>query len=529
MKKKYCRGINMMLLLSVVLLDNSGCSRRDDAQTAESPDAAEVQRENTVEANAPRDVLNSIESLVAPIALYPDPLLAEVLIAATYPPEIALAARRLETGAAGEQASGERDLDASILRLARLSAIIIMLNEHPQWTAALGDTFLTEPETLLDAIQTLRRRALQAGFLKDTEAQKIVIKALASNVADERATTSGQENSVSGKVSKREIVMIMPAETRQIHVPLYASETVFTASLSEQPAESGLPDAEQQSINEDGTDVSDNFYPSYYASSQSGDRMNIVFGAATEVNGLLTWGEIEWSHEHGYAINHRYGKVVACNGVDDCWLRSEDKGYYFTAGKTVKNTDEAGSSMLDGGVLLNPWYHDPRHRRGLVYSEKVLGRLAYLRTPSLAGQHFWASSASLQDRGFDMILPESATEAEDSPPAGYISLDVRDSVLSGISAAENAEFKASGQRIRKHRDRPSAVEPQQNAVPVPEIRRDGRKTLAKQSLQAEITQDLQKQRRFRRSVWPSAFDSVRDNVRLTVGFSRRGSASRNAE
>lgn len=526
-----------MLLLSALLVGSS-CSRQEDAQTATaaSADNAGAKRNNAAESNAPQDVLNAVESLVAPVALYPDPLLAELLIAATYPQEIALAARRLETGAI-ETVAGKQNLDTSIARLERLPPVIIMLKEHPQWTADLGEVFLAEPETLLQAIQTLRGRALQAGLLKDSTAQKVLSKTVSTASSIDRAAEPGSEKS---ETSTREIIIILPAELQKIHVPLYDPETVFSASLAVQSADSGGKKASaQQSLSDDtGAEETGGYYPAYYPlSSQSADNgsKTMAFDSGTAVNGLLTWGQIEWSTVRGYSIDHRYGKLVTCNGSDDCWLRSEDKGYLYTDGY-VENALESGaadansalSTVIDHDIALNAWYHDPRHRRGLRYSENAAKQLTDFGPPPLAGQRFSASAQPLRDRGFDVIAPADETEAGAPFAADHLSLGVRDSLLSGVDAAENGEVEEIIQQGGDGRDSHQTAAPQQDVVHLQESRKSGSKSLVKLAMaQPETSRALQMQQQHREDVLPSAFDGIRGNARLTGQFSRRGAESRN--
>lgn len=119
-----------------------------------------------------------LEQLVAPVALYPDALLAQVLIAATYPLEIVEAARWQEqhksmTGNALEAALKDQPWDPSVKSLVGLPAVLARMNTNLDWTKDLGDAFLADQAKLMDVVQQMRRKALEAGTLKSSKEQKV--------------------------------------------------------------------------------------------------------------------------------------------------------------------------------------------------------------------------------------------------------------------------------------------------------------------------------------------------------------------
>src|SRR5262245_45979765 len=112
-----------------------------------------------------------VQQLVAPIALYPDALLAQVLTASTYPLEVALAARWAEKnpnlkGAALEEAMQKEPWDPSVKGLTSVPQVLAMMNEKLEWTSQLGEAFLAQPDDIQNAIQALRAKADEAGNLK---------------------------------------------------------------------------------------------------------------------------------------------------------------------------------------------------------------------------------------------------------------------------------------------------------------------------------------------------------------------------
>lgn len=150
-----------------------------------------------------------LEQLAAPIALYPDPLVAQILMASTYPLEIVEASRWVEQnsalkGEALEEALKQNEWDPSVKSLCGFPTVLKRMNDNLAWTRDLGDAFLAQKTELMDTIQTMRRKALDAGTLKTTEQQKIV-----------------QDD---GKI------VVQPANPDVIYVPTYSPAVVYGPS-----------------------------------------------------------------------------------------------------------------------------------------------------------------------------------------------------------------------------------------------------------------------------------------------------------
>jgi hypothetical protein len=518
MTKNYCKGVNLLLLIPT-LLTGGGCNDSENAQSMHT-----AQRVNSEEPKTSDGSLSAIESLVAPVALYPDPLLAEVLIAATYPPEIAKAARRLETGP-GEDAGG-KDADASVQRLAHLPPVIIMMNEHPQWTVTLGDAFLAQPEALLDAVQSLRQRAQQSGFLKDSAAQK-VSQAIISAAGVNAGKAPSAEDLPSEQAATREAIYIQPAAAKKIRVPLYDPATAFSAALAPQPADAGTAFLPQQSEQADPGDAYPvDFYPAYQASAETGDNGAAIpaFSAGGAVDGVPTWGLIDWSSPGGYRIKHRYGNLTDCNNFEDCWLRSGDNGYRYVDELAI-HAGEGGNA--DAGSV---WRHDPRHRRGLDYGPEAAKRLGVLGPPPLAGQRLSADLPPLRERGFDSLdNAESAGEgeAENFPAEDFLSRrDAAFTALSGL-ADFNAGGRAEMARGRESRDRGKAAGIAQGSVErIAAAGRSAGKPAATPAPDFDASHELQLQQQRRETALSGVFESFGGNAALIKLFSARGAQSR---
>jgi len=160
-----------------------------------------------------------LQQLVAPIALYPDTLLAQVLTASTYPLEVAMAARWSEKnpdlkGTALEDAMQKQQWDPSVKGLASVPQVLAMMNEKLDWTNQLGEAFLAQPNDIQNAVQALRKQAEATGSLKSSKEQKVSRIAAPPN---------------SGYAGPPEYVVIEPVEPDYIYVPVYDPVVVYGA------------------------------------------------------------------------------------------------------------------------------------------------------------------------------------------------------------------------------------------------------------------------------------------------------------
>jgi len=129
---------------------------------------------------APQLSPQELSNLVAPIALYPDMLLSEVLAASTYPLELTEAQQWIESnpglqGRALVDAAKQQNWDPSVQALVAFPDVLNRLTSDIQWTTALGNTFLAEQAAVMDAIQQLRAEARANGRLNDTPQQRVVM------------------------------------------------------------------------------------------------------------------------------------------------------------------------------------------------------------------------------------------------------------------------------------------------------------------------------------------------------------------
>jgi hypothetical protein len=248
-----------------------------------------------------------IEALVAPIALYPDSVLAQVLMASTYPLEIVHAARWVKAnpgvkGDAAVKAVENQPWDTSVKSLVAFPQILEPMNDKIDWTQKLGDAFLAQQKDVFAAVQRLRAHARESGNLKSNEQQNVIV---------EQPPAGGGQT----------IVKIEPANPQVIYVPAYNPTVVYGAwSYPAYPPYYWPP------------------YPAYYpgAALATGFAFGIGIAAAGAIFSDCNWG--------GGDVNINVNKATNINRNFD---RSKVEG--------------------QGGR----WQHDASHRQGVAYRDNA--------------------------------------------------------------------------------------------------------------------------------------------------------------
>jgi hypothetical protein len=252
-----------------------------------------------------------LTNLVAPIALYPDMLLSQVLAASTYPAEITQAQQWMQAnpGLRGPQlveAAKQQNWDPSVQALVAFPDVMNMLTRDIQWTTALGNAFLSQQAQLMDAIQWLRNAARNNGRLTDTPQQRV---------------TYEQQNGQSA-------IVIQPANPQVIYAPVYNPEYVW-----------GPP-----------------VYGAYPPLGYPGIGYGIYYGVATFLgamfSGLLSFGGWGWGLSwltHGLFLNNLFFSHFGFHGA----------GGYNAYGR--------------GYAARSAWVHDPGHRLGVPYGNHYAG------------------------------------------------------------------------------------------------------------------------------------------------------------
>ncbi|WP_198683445.1 DUF3300 domain-containing protein [Peristeroidobacter agariperforans] len=200
-----------------------------------------------------------LEQIVAPIALYPDALLAQVLMASTYPLEIVLAARWSKEhpdikGDAVAKAVENETWDASVKSMVAFPDVLTMMNEKLDWTQKLGDAVLAQRKDVMDAVQRLRVKAKDAGNLKSSKEQTVKTE----------AAPAGS--------SAQQVIIIESPSPEVVYVPTYNPTVVYGAWPY--PA-----------------------YPPYYyyPPGYAAGAAFFSFSAGVIVGGAL-WGGFNWGH-----------------------------------------------------------------------------------------------------------------------------------------------------------------------------------------------------------------------------------------
>jgi hypothetical protein len=204
-----------------------------------------------------------LQQLVAPIALYPDALVAQILAASTYPTEIVEADRWMQSnsGLQGKQLAKEvnkQPWDPSVKALTQFPSVLANMDKNLSWTSSLGDAYVNQEQDVMDAVQVMRRRAQSAGNL--------------STNPQETITTQGQD------------IAIDPVDPELVYVPQYDPWIVYGAPLAVWPG--WYP------------------YPGLYLAGPG-----IGFGFCFELGffGGYGWGWHHWGfdwHRHAVIYNH---------------------------------------------------------------------------------------------------------------------------------------------------------------------------------------------------------------------------------
>jgi hypothetical protein len=153
-----------------------------------------------------------LDRLLAPVALYPDQLLAQILLSTSDPPQVAALSKWLESnqnlkGSALQDAALVADFAPSLVALVLFPDVVHMMTVQLQWTTRLGEVFAADRAAVFDAIQRLRAQAQSVGTLKDTPQQEV----------ETQTTSSGQE-----------VIVIEPANPQVVYVPQYDPQVVYT-------------------------------------------------------------------------------------------------------------------------------------------------------------------------------------------------------------------------------------------------------------------------------------------------------------
>jgi hypothetical protein len=230
--------VSISLLFAPMMLE--GCSKSTAAKMQPSPATGQAQSGQTTtqqsqqaEQAPPTTQANptpdELYQLVAPIALFPDNLVALVLAASTYPDQITEANKWLSqnSGLKGDaltQAVDKQDWDNSVKGLTQFPDVMTQLATNLSWTTALGEDYFNTPQDVMNAVQVMRQRAQQAGNLKTTEQQKVTVEKTPPPTAPAAAAAAPAPIIVQ---APPQTIIIQPAQPTVVYVPTYNPTVVY--------------------------------------------------------------------------------------------------------------------------------------------------------------------------------------------------------------------------------------------------------------------------------------------------------------
>jgi hypothetical protein len=264
-----------------------------------------------------------LDQILAPIALYPDSLLAQIFIASTYPLEVVVADRwaHQNKNLKGDElnnALGKQPWDASVKALVPFPDVLSMMSQKLDWTQMVGDAFLAQQGDVMDTVQKLRKRASEAGNLKSTEQQMVI--------------------------AEKEIIRIEPANPSVMYVPVYDPWWVYGSWW--------WP-----------------YYPPYavypYPAGVAIAPGYIWFGTGLLVGAYWgNWGYWGWRSRAFYVNPYYYARGGYGGAVGAAFAGSRGG----SVGGAVAGSHVSSGS---GAAASKPWTHDPAHRGGVAYRDQA--------------------------------------------------------------------------------------------------------------------------------------------------------------
>jgi hypothetical protein len=267
---------------------------------------------------------DQLDSLVAPIALYPDPLLAQVLAASTYPLEVVQAQRWLKanpklTGEELTKAAAKEPWDASVQALVAFPDVVKLLDANIQWTQDLGNAFLDQQGDVMEAVQRMRKKAKDAGKLESSKEQKVEVKT----------------------IETKTVIEIQPSNPQVIYVPSYNPVVVYGPPVYAYPPV---------------------VYPTsaYVATAAVSFGVGVMMGAFW--SGCCGGGGWGWGCGWGgnnITINNNFGNRYGYSNISGGNRTNISGG----------NRTNVGGDRTNVGSG-NRWQHNPEHRRSVPYGNR---------------------------------------------------------------------------------------------------------------------------------------------------------------
>lgn len=247
-----------------------------------------------------------LDSLVAPIALYPDPLLSQTLVASTYPLEVVQLQQFIESNKnlkdkALTDAVMKQDWDPSVQAMAAFPDLVNQLAQNIRWMDDLGNAFLAQQSDVMDAVQRMRAKAVDKGALKTTKEQSVETKV----------------------VENKTVVVVEPSSPDVVYVPSYDPMAIWGAPYYPYP-------------------------PMAYPAYPTGGFL-LGFGTGIAIGAI--WGNGGWGWNCGWGGNNNININRNNNFVN----------HY--------NNQRVNAGNRYGGNN-NRWQHNPQHRGGAPYGNR---------------------------------------------------------------------------------------------------------------------------------------------------------------
>ncbi|ARR59363.1 MULTISPECIES: DUF3300 domain-containing protein [Enterobacteriaceae] len=302
-----------------------------------------------------------IDQWVAPVALYPDALLSQVLMASTYPTNVAQAVQwshdnPLKQGDAAIQAVSDQPWDASVKSLVAFPQLMALMGENPQWVQNLGDAFLAQPQDVMDSVQRLRQLAQQTGSLKSSTEQKIITttkKVVPVNQPANAPVTQSNTVSTSSPVVAEPaptVITIEPANPDVVYIPNYNPNVVYGSWAN-------------------------TAYPPVYLPPPAGEpfvdsfvrEFGYSMGVATTyaLFSSIDWDDEDHDHHHHDDDDYHHHDGGHRDGND--WQHNGDN-----INIDVNNFNHiTGEHLTDNNMA---WRHNPNYRNGVPYHDQDMAK-----------------------------------------------------------------------------------------------------------------------------------------------------------
>lgn len=322
-------------------------------QTAPAPVATPPQAPTAAAAPDAKPTFTTaqIDQWVAPIALFPDPLLSQVLMASTYPANVVQAVQWSRDnpnlqGDAAIQAVAGQPWDPSVKSLVAFPQLMAMMGENPPWVQNLGDAFLGQPQDVMDSVQRLRLLAQQTGALKSSPQQTVTSEPKKTVAATQTTTTTTTNNTTNTttQAPAPTVIKIEPTDPQVVYVPSYNPSTVY------------------------GT-WPNTAYPPVYMPPPPGQQF-----ASSFVNGF--------GFSLGVATTYALFSDIDWDDDDDDYHHDHDDyngggGHYERNGDNNINIDVENLNRISGQNLKDRnmnWQHNPAYRGGVPYQSNAVSQ-----------------------------------------------------------------------------------------------------------------------------------------------------------